>query len=499
MTKKGSRKDRKAKKARTDLIVTPISEHKKVGKDVIPPLAQLKQYPNMAPADWTGERLPEMLWASMLIAALGRDEALERFRRLGVFIQDRCHEDASRRTTLCKVTFTGLAAWDDNEFDEFVGAVIRDDAEIFSSLTIFDSLPDAARWRSIVPRHEPVSLDVLKVAVGITLWHQSQEATDCRWMKVLAMTLSGSLQFPAGAEEKVKEILEYPNYGDQRGVRPSIRSTEMIADTGPQGPIRSEWAPQFWHAAFELTRNDHDRFSPALKPIDPVTTIDRIKSVRDALRLHAEATTQGTAVDPRHEAAFGLVAYSLDILLELMSLSNSTSILGRMGLRSITELLINFTTLAKRDEADRWQRFRDYGYGQAKLAYLKLLETETLPAFVTVESLEALANEDVWHEFREMHIGNWADADLRKMSEAQGIKEAVYDKYYDWSSAFVHANWAALRDAEYDLCVNPLHRLHRIVTTSKKAQPDVISDAVELVNQALALLDALYPTFDQRL
>jgi hypothetical protein len=182
-----------------------------------------------------------------------------------------------------------------------------------------------------------------------------------------------------------------------------------------------------------------------------------------------------------------------------MSLSNSTGILGRMGLRSITELLINFTTLAKRNDPDRWKKFRDYGYGQAKLVYLKALETDTLPDFVTIESLEALANEDVWHEFREMHIGNWADSDLRSMSEAQGIKADVYDKYYDWSSAFVHVNWAAVRDAEYDLCLNPLHRLHRVISISKKALPDVVADAVELVNSALALLDELYPGFDARI
>ena len=38
--------------------------------------------------------------------------------------------------------------------------------------------------------------------------HQSQEATDCRWMKVIALLVSGKLQL--GSNEEVLEILEYP-------------------------------------------------------------------------------------------------------------------------------------------------------------------------------------------------------------------------------------------------------------------------------------------------
>lgn len=443
--------------------------------------------------DWTGQRLPEMLWASILLVALGRDEALDRFRVLGRFIQDRTRDDASRGDVLYKITLSGLASWSDLEFNGFTKAIVRDDGSIFSALTLFDDLPGVERWRALAPRQEIISLDILKSAVGVTLWHQSQESTDCRWMRVLGLVLGRRLQIPT--KDLLLEILEYPTYGDQRKVRPLIRSMEGSADMGPDGIEVSKWSRVFWEAAFALTRDDHLRFPQRSAPAIPGTTVDKVREVRYALFLHAEATTRGSLVDPRHEASFGFAAYALDVLLELLTLSNSTSILGRMGLRSLSELLINFMTLAKRDEPDRWQKFRDYGYGQAKLAYLKLLETERLPDFAPIESLEALANEDIWHEFREIHIGNWADSDLRSMAQSQGIKEGFYDKYYDWSSAFVHGNWAAIRDAEYDLCLNPLHRLHRVVTVSKKALPDVITDAVEIVTRILAVLNELYPGF----
>jgi hypothetical protein len=495
---KRSKKNRKKSRRRTDLSVTSLQRHQKIGKNLVPPFAQMRRQLPVQPANWPGERLPEMLWAAMLIAGLGRSEALSRLRRLAVFIKERCDADETHRQTLCQVTLTGLAGWNEQEFDGFVQAAIQGDGALFAILLRFDNLPAKERWQKIAV-HDGESFDILKAAVGTAFWHQSQEATDCRWMRVFAMLASGSLLFPQGAEDKVREIVEYPDYGDQRGVRPSIRALEGAADGTKDGFRVSAWSPSFWKQAYEFTRNDHARFSGKNPVSLCALSLDDVRCTREALGLHSEATTTGTAVDPRHEAAFGFSGYALDLLIELLSVGNSSRILGRMALRSLAELLINFTMLAKHDELERWQRFRDYGYGQAKLAYLKMLETETLPSFVAVEWLEALANEDMWHEFREMRIGNWDDSDLRKMSEATGIKEDVYDRYYDWSSAFVHANWAALRDAEYDLCLNPLHRFHRILSTQTKSLPDVIGDAVHLVNKVLEVLDGLYPSFPNRL
>jgi hypothetical protein len=99
----------------------------------------------------------------------------------------------------------------------------------------------------------------------------------------------------------------------------------------------------------------------------------------------------------------------------------------------------------------------------------------------------------VWHEFREITLGNWAGTDLRKMSETIALKASVYDNYYDWTSAFVHANWGAVRDSVYDLCLNPLHRLHRIPSSEPRSLPDVVADAWLLVRGMLADLQRLYP------
>src|SRR5229473_1643240 len=80
------------------------------------------------------------------------------------------------------------------------------------------------------------------------------------------------------------------------------------------------------------------------------------------------------------------------------------------------------------------------------------------PTFVTAELLEELASEDKAPYFLSINLGHWANQDLRKLSEATGCKEE-YDRFYPWTSAFVHGNWAAIRAACISVCGNPLHRL----------------------------------------
>lgn len=73
------------------------------------------------------------------------------------------------------------------------------------------------------------------------------------------------------------------------------------------------------------------------------------------------------------------------------------------------------------------------------------------------------------------------------------------DKFYDWTSSFMHANWAVVSDSTFDLCGNPLHRLHLIPSERPSLLPTVIVDAVSLTDAILDELSALYPDFADRL
>ncbi|PFE08590.1 hypothetical protein CN307_27980 [Bacillus cereus] len=70
---------------------------------------------------------------------------------------------------------------------------------------------------------------------------------------------------------------------------------------------------------------------------------------------------------------------------------NNTSILSRVGLRTIAECYITLAYLCHQNKEELWQTYREYGSGQAKLAFLKLDEMELKPKYVDTDTLKALA------------------------------------------------------------------------------------------------------------
>jgi hypothetical protein len=84
----------------------------------------------------------------------------------------------------------------------------------------------------------------------------------------------------------------------------------------------------------------------------------------------------------------------------------STRASGRHLLRSLAEVHITLAYLVTKDDPEVWRMYRAYGIGQAKLAFLKLVDRERkdLPQYVDIKVLEQLANEDMWQEFVTMWV-----------------------------------------------------------------------------------------------
>lgn len=193
-----------------------------------------------------------------------------------------------------------------------------------------------------------------------------------------------------------------------------------------------------------------------------------------------------------------MALYSVAIISELMRIGASTQVSARFGLRALLEIYVTMAYLLTKDDPNLWRSYRVYGSGQAKLAALKLDEAVGQPLSISNEQLREIANEDMWEEFIDIDLGHWADANLRQLSIDAGVKED-YDHFYSWTSMYIHGHWGAVRSTVFDTCGNPLHRLHRIPRLSPQVQPDVIFDAVELVDKTLDLVDRAYPSFRERL
>jgi hypothetical protein len=325
-----------------------------------------------------------------------------------------------------------LAKLTAEQFDSLFGDVCRDEElrRTLRPLLLLETIPDVDHWQRCLGEQPDPTSDGQRLmqAVAACFDHQSQPATDCRWVRVMTLLAQDKLKFPKEMATRVSELICYPDEGDMRSVRPFIRATEIATRTMPEGnkPIAPTYSEQFWSECFVKTPCLPRGFDQQITLEKYDKLFESVEKLYGDLTEHFFATITTTAVDPRHEGAFGIVLFILQLLILSLNGYTGQTIAGRLIVRTALEAYINLSFLAQRDEPTIWMQYRNYGTGQAKLTYLKNVSVDDLPSFTTRELLEHLVNEDQWLEFQDIKFGAWADKNLRKMSEEAGVKD-VYD------------------------------------------------------------------------
>lgn len=484
---KGSRN----KKKRREEGRTPLSAHKRHGKTLNPPFVHFGLNKNLV--SWTNDRLPEMVWAALLIAELGRDAALHEFRELLRFVFHHPQKEALFNSTL-----TGFSELPVPLKEEVIGSLCRCERNrrALAALLLFDSLPAREVWEMKLMGQQPVQ-GALFEAVRLTLFHQSQEATDCRWVRLMCAIFGRRVIFPS---EELLLLNGYPTKGDQTHVRPRIRAAEGAMDGGESR--KAVWPHAFWDECWSKTPcMARSWMSGQTKSEDPQPNgmLASLMRARQELATHWESSHKTTAVDARHDAVFGIGFYAVRIAHEVLLHGGTAMVLARHALRTLFELRVTLAYLLKQDSEELWRKWRAYGTGQAKLASLKLDELgEATPEHLDPDTLRQIANEDFWEEMVPVDVGHWATADLRKLSVEVGLK-AEYDRYYGWTSGFVHGQWGPIRESVFRTCLNPLHRGHRCPYENDPEQlPTVTTDIQHLLNDIFSDVDRAYPSFPDR-
>ena len=497
MSQKRARQQQKRKKKNKGRIAS----HKKEGSKLITPFNQI---PNTNYMSWMNDRLPCMVWGGLLINGIGRDRAIEVFRNIGLHVGNLFREVDERGCNLPRVGLYGLSTLDSDLQDKFFEVLFSEDGVIdaLKPLMLIDALPLSVKWEEhlgAISGNEAALWTALAEAVVILLDHQSQEATDCRWAYMIPIVNSG--KFHLQTEDQFKEYTEYPYFEDQRKVRPFIRATEMQFGGGmlndEYSNKKSEWSRIFWDECKAKT----ECFAPEPEKVsidyDLRKTVTAIRDIWTELSIHFATTDEFTHVQPKRDASFGFCFYALTIAQEGLA-SSGKLLTAKLALRTLAEIYITFNYLITVGDEKLWDVYRSYGAGQAKLTFLKLDEVlEDQPGYLKKESIEALANEDMYMDFQDIDLGNWAKTDLRKMSQVAGCKD-IYDAYYSWPSSYAHGQWCAVRDAVYTTCYNPLHRLHRIPRPAPRYEEGAEKDLILLFNKILDLLNDIYPSFGKR-
>jgi hypothetical protein len=477
-----------------------LNHHKRIKSRLLPPLNALNETGKLNFSCWVDERLPDLLWLAIIRTTWKQETSLEIFRR---FIEAFDYM-GDEKTPIPTHSFLGRLSGE--EFDLYMRPIISDTeiCRALGSLLFLDTLPDLHHWK----RHVLVngdSFNVLANAIFHCLDHQSQESTDIRWLSVMCMIRNQRVIFPDEDKfrARAREYELYPNVGDQRTVRPSIRALEMMFRQQPDEPKATNWPSDFWQHCWRATRcMSGKRISTSHEMVssepDPKRLINRIEEIYAAINDHFFLSRENTNLDARHDSTFGIALYTLYLSFECLVTGAHQRAIGQLIVRAIAEATLTLGYLRKVDDPKIWVQYRNYGMGQVKLNFLKLMDQADIPNFVDLDVLEQLISEDFWHEHLEINLGHWAGRDLRKLSEEAGMKD-IYDKYYSTTSPFVHGTWSAVRMVAFETCFNPLHRLHRIPSLPIHPFPSSIIDIKKLVNIVLDFVTSLYPEFKLRI
>lgn len=474
------------------LRLTPLGDLKRTGKLLQGPIKKA----TLQLSSWVEEALPEVLWAILIVDHLPREQALDCFRRVLNKVGE--HKDVLASRLL---EHSRLVEFDQPTFDLFFAeeCALPEVAEALRPLLVLEGLPDRALWKSHLVDAEADGWSKLAGAVANAFDHQSQAATDVRWFKIMTALALGKINLPSTMNERLNEYIDYPNRGDMRSVRPSIRALEMVLRPGAGlKQDRTDWMNALWDECWRRTECIFANPDHNANQTDHQQLLEQVINLHEELILRFIETIETTGIDARHDTCFGLVFFILQLLFFALKSEVGQTVVGRNLLRSAVECYVTLAFLVRHDDPTVWLQFRNYGAGQSKLALLKRINQDEIPSFISTELLEQLANEDMWLEYQDIKLGAWSDKNLRKMAE-EAYEKPFYDRYYDASSGYVHGNWSAILHTVFGQCLNPLHRFHRIPLPPRLLLDDAVPDLRKICNLALDKLAHLYPPFKTRL
>jgi hypothetical protein len=286
---------------------SPLSSHQRQGKNFVPPFMQNQKTTLMS---WRDSRVPEVLWAVLLSGNLQRELYLDIFRGIVQLA------GAQGQPQIRSVRHSSIASESADAFDRVFRPALVDDraSHVLAALLLIDGLPDREHWARHLPSPDPKAhIGVLARAIARTTDHQSQESTDCRWLKVLFAVVQGTMQVNG---EFVRELTEYPNFGDMRKVHPLIRSSEGALVQIDGGLAASPWVERFWIESWKKTECIRARH-PNEPDVSVSQAVKDLGEVYGNTILHFRNTLATTAIDPRHDSVFGLVLYGINLAFSI--------------------------------------------------------------------------------------------------------------------------------------------------------------------------------------
>lgn len=473
-----------------------LSEHTFVKGRFITPLNSLPMMQELEDEkSWTYGRMPEYIWIGLILKYFGREEGLKK----SYYIISKIHNVAPDLYTVRLSQILKLDTNIQEEIYEYIISLGVKDA--ISPLTIFLTGSQAPVFAKYFYSYKQGIEDRCKAIVETMseiMDHQSNEATDIRFVAVYFNILSGKMHL---LKEQVNLLISYPasKHIDEimRMARPTVRSLEMMILTFEN--TDSEYLKGFWRCVSEMTECDTFVIN---FPEENRSITAYMESLHEVFVYLSELLIASNMLDEKMNVLLGIATYSYKRLKEIYRHQLFNSISGRSCVRVLIEDYIMMKYLMKNEafHENIWRDYQLYGMGLYKLVLARHRESDCLEeSHFDEKYIEALVNEFKGEEFINMDTRYFDKQNIRSKAESVNEK-SLFGLYYDYDSSFEHGLWGAIRESSLLKCNNPAHKYHCVPDIEDEiVLKTVLPDCVMIMNKTILFLNELYGIPEQLL
>ena len=319
-------------------VTSSLRNHKYKKGLIQPPTNTL---PNQQPVSWTNDRLPEYLWLGLILMNFERTYGIEKAGKI-------LKKISQINKSIIKPKLSIILSLPEIE-QEKIYKIICDEInpKILAPLTVIyrnSSYPIFNKYFNFPDIFINNRIDILNKAIELYYDHQSNEATDLRFVVLSMMIFQDKLRVYQG-KVLPKAFMNYPytSHDDEkmRIYRPSIRATEMMdIESSPN----KNFIDFFWKEIGMKTdckpivigfKNEEEKMDYKKYILDFQEKLNHL------LNEHKEKSL----ADDKFDVIIGTITYALKIFNDVIEKNLDDSILGRHAFRTILETYINIKYL----------------------------------------------------------------------------------------------------------------------------------------------------------
>lgn len=478
-----------------------LSDHKRIGKKFIPPMAQL----GMKEVDYIERIIPELVWIRYFISTLGEHDgihtALRLIKEADSLQKWEGHSKFSFQSSYRRLTeehWQKLRARLDKAgigqlCQDSLGAFVR----CYPTDNPFSQLVNHVELESPSDRDIQLARDVVKSLFD----RRSKPACAVQSVVLVAELEAGRVKYTSAVRPPDLNAI-FSNFESEASqhacshVRTQTNFMFMFAEK----EIGDAWARYFWNRGKDLVpikaeiEISSETYSPDAHPLLKFG----IDYEKYAWGIVDEIWSK-LPIDIYADECFSILGALLARQCNLATTLASNYFLwdfraGPLFLRPMTDAYITAAWILK-DPDDRARKFILYGLGQEKLriehfkSILDKHEPEDRKMFdKVIEAREGWLNSQHFSFLQHVDIGSWSGISTREMAEQAGCIDLYNFAYTPWSFA-AHGTWNHVGTFDAVPSREPLHKyMWQPFNGDFGRHPDVIFNATKYFDKLCRLL-----------